>query len=789
MLLDISGSMAPFAPGLLRGQGAAAPGVVAARADRDDFTLLNLSRPAFDFSDRGVTGRPSPAPLQAFLYTERGIYRPGQVVEVMALLRDRLGDAAALPLTLVLRRPNGMEAARFSQPAQPAAGFHQPIKLSATAARGTWTVEALADPAGSAVGRVSFEVQDYVPQQLKVTLAPTPAALAAGPLPIAVQGDFLYGAPAAGLHGQADLVVMRDPEPVAGLKDWQFGLADETVDNKTQTVALPEADAHGHSHADATLELPPATAQSPLKVAITAGLFEPSGRIVNDSHEAKLRTRALLIGLHARFADARTDTDKDATIELRAFDGAGTPVERKSLSWRLVRENRVFDWFEESRSWHWHFHVVDEEMAQGEIDAPSDAPAAITRRFDYGNYRLIVSDAATGTASSIRFSAGWQETAGQADIPDKLRLSVDRPILGAGQTAHVRLDSPFAGHASLVVANDRVIETREVAVSRGANVIDVAQSAEWGAGAYVLVSLYRPLGQSGGDAHAPARAVGVAWIATDAALRTLSVALQAPDRIRPQRDVAVPIHVGNLASGAQAFVTLAAVDEGILQLTRFQTPDPVGFLFGKRALGVSMRDDYGKLLEGSADPGQIQGGDEGIGGAGLAVVSTRTVALFAGPVAVDADGNASVSLRIGDFAGQLRLMAVAYTATGVGQAQATMIVRDPVVADIAVPRFLGTGDAARLAVSLDDTDGPAGAYHLAVSISGAAGLTGSGAIDAQLTPGQRFSGAIDMQARAEGVADIAAHLTGPGGLVVDRSWQLAVRSAHAPVTLTQSAWQ
>ena len=780
--------MAHFAPGLLRGQGAAAPGVVAAHADGGDFTLLNLSRPAFDFSDRGVTGRPSPAPLQAFLYTERGIYRPGQTVQLMALLRDRLGEAASLPLTLVLHRPNGMEAARFSQAAQPAAGFHQPFKLSATAARGTWTVEALADPAGAAIGRVSFEVQDYVPQQLKVTLAPTPAAVAAGALRIDVQGDFLYGAPAAGLHGQADLVVMRDPEPVAVAQDWQFGLADETVDNKTQTVALPEADAQGHSHADATLELPPATIQSPLKVSITAGLFEPSGRIVNDSHEAKLRTRALLIGLHTGFADARTETDKDAIVEIRAFDGAGTPVARQGLSWRLVRENQIFDWFENDRSWHWHFHTVDEDLAQGSIDAPADKPALLTRRYDYGRYRLIVSDSATGTVSSLRFSAGWQETAGQADIPDKLRMSVDRPNLAAGQTARLRLDSPFAGHASLVVANDRVIETREVDVARGANTIEVTQSAEWGAGAYALVSLYRPLAQAG-EAHAPARAVGVAWIATDAGPRTLSVALHAPDRIRPQRDVNVPVHVGNIPAGAQAYVTLAAVDEGILQLTRFQSPDPVGYLFGKRALGVTMRDDYGKLLDGSADPGQIQGGDEGIGGAGLAVVSTRTVALFSGPVAVDASGNASIPLKIGDFAGQLRLMAVAYTAAGVGQAQATMIVRDTVVADVAVPRFLGTGDAAQLAVSLNDTDGPAGAYHLAISVSGAAALTGPGSIDAQLTPGQRFGGGIGVHAMAEGVADIAAHLTGPDGLVIDRTWQFAVRSAHAPVTLTQSAWQ
>ena len=96
---------------------------------------MELNRPGFDFSDRGVTGRPSPAPLQAFLYTERGISRPGHTVELMALLRDRVGDAVPGPLTLVLRRPNGMEARRWTLPAQPASAFHQSIPLSATAAR------------------------------------------------------------------------------------------------------------------------------------------------------------------------------------------------------------------------------------------------------------------------------------------------------------------------------------------------------------------------------------------------------------------------------------------------------------------------------------------------------------------------------------------------------------------------------------------------------------------------------------------------------------------------------
>jgi uncharacterized protein YfaS (alpha-2-macroglobulin family) len=783
-----STGMVRFAAGLLRGQGALAARTLTAHAAGGDFTLLDLTRPAFDFSDRGVTGRASPAPLQAYLYTERGIYRPGQNVELMALLRGRLGDAVDLPLTLVLRRPNGMEAKRFSQKAQPAAAFHQTIALSATAARGTWSVEALADPLGAPIGRVSFEVQDYVPQQLHVTLAPIAAALGEGQtLPIDVQGDFLYGAPAAGLHGQADIRITKDPSPIAAFKDWQFGLADEAVDDKTQTIDLPDADAHGHSHADAKLEMPPASIQTPLKAVVTAGLFEPSGRVVNDTQEAKLRTHAVLIGLHTRFADTRTDLNTEAGIDIRAFAADGALVAKAGLVWRLVAEDRNFDWFREGNAWHWHFHVTDREIATGTIDVGAQSPATLTRRYDWGEYRLIVADPASGATSSIRFSAGWQESADQADIPDKVHVAVDHATLAAGQSARVHIAGPFAGHASIVIANDRVIETREITVPAGGTDIEVKQTPDWGAGAYVLVSLYRPLKEA--SPHAPVRAVGVAWIGTDSATRILPVEIHVPGKVTPQQDVTIPVHVGNLPANTAAFLTLAAVDEGILQITRFASPDPVGFLLGKRALGVAMRDDYGKLLDGSADPGQIQGGDEGIGGAGLPVVSTRTVALFNGPVTLDSAGNANIVLKIPDFEGQLRLMAVAYTAHRIGQAQATLIVRDPVVAEIAVPRFLATGDDAKLAVTLNDTDGPAGAYSFKIGVSGAARLQTPAPITARLAPGKHVAGSIDVLATDEGVATIDAELSGPNHLTVHRSWQIAVRAAHAPVTLEQSAWQ
>lgn len=780
--------VAAFAPGLLRGSGASAAASVVAYDAKGDFTLLDLNRPAFDLSDRGVAGRPAPRPIEAFLYTDRGVYRPGQTVEAMALLRDRLGRSIDdMPVTLVLRRPDGVEARRFSLAAQNAGGFHQSVALSRTAAFGVWSLEALVDPAGSAVGRVQFDVQDFVPQQLKVTLKPTVAFLSPGqPISASLDGQFLYGAPAAGLKAEAQLRIVRDPAPVPGATGYSFGLVDEKVDAAVQTLEVPAADAAGQVRIAAALNAPKPVA-APLKGILTAGLFEPGGRIVEDQAELPIRMQPLLIGIKPRFPDGRVQEGAGASFEIRAFDAAGKPVDWPDLHWRLVREDRVYDWFETGRVWHWHYHVVDAALSSGTVDAVAARPAIVSQQVDWGYYRLIVEDAQTQAATSVRFSAGWMPASEAADTPDKVDVALDKSVAAPGDTVHVRIQGPFAGMGQVTLAGDRVFETRSLAVPKAGATFDVTASEAWGAGAYVLVSMYRPLSE--GRARDPVRAIGVAWLGIDPAPRTLSVAIGAPNRVVPRQPVDVPITVKG-AHGGATYVTLAAVDEGILQLTRFASPDPVGFFFGKRKLGVDIRDDYGKLLDGSADAGPIrEGGDEGVGGQPLPVISTRTVALFSGPVPLDGNGAGHVRLEIPDFEGQLRLMAVAYNHDAVGEAEAKLIVRDPVIAEVALPRFLAPGDTARLAILIHDTDGAPGRYHLALSSSGAASLSADRPLDFTLAVGERKSDSVAIAGLDQGIATIRADLTGPGGYATHREWQLAVRAAHYAITLDETALQ
>ena len=164
---------------------------------------------------------------------------------------------------------------------------------------------------------------------------------------------------------------------------------------------------------------------------------------------------------------------------------------------------------------------------------------------------------------------------------------------------------------------------------------------------------------------------------------------------RPRGPVEIPVKVAGLAAGEEAFVTVAAVDEAVLKLTEFASPAPEKYYFGKRQLGVELRDLYGRLIDARANTvGVLRSGGDSFAKrsvAGLPDKSSRIVALFSGLVRLDTDGAARVRFDLPDFQGQLRLMAVAFSVHKVGSGVATITVRDPVVTMVSLPRFLAPG--------------------------------------------------------------------------------------------------
>lgn len=773
-----------FAGGLLKGRGAAQPGaVMASDPARQEFSRLELTKAAFDLSDRGVTGRAPPGPVDAFLYTERGIYRPGETVQLMAMLRNDAAVALSnLPVTLIVKRPDGTEFTRYTHALQGEGAIHQEIVLPKSSRRGRWSVAAHIDPRAPGVGRVEFSVEDFVPEKLKVELTSAQAILHPGQVNgFDVQADFLYGAPASGLGVEADMRVTVDPQPFPAFARYSFGSESERESFEPAFVTLqaPETDVAGKTRLEWSGDEVKETSL-PLRAQVQARVFEPGGgRATRAELVAPMRTRNIYIGIRPTFEGRYSREGTETEFDIVAVDAGGKQVARPSLQYRLERIEYVYQWYQTGGRWRWQSIANDRLVTADSVALKADEPHRLSFKLSWGQHRLTVTDAENNTTSALVFYVGWYGGTEGEETPDTLRVASDKQSYAPGETARVRIEAPFAGEALLAIATDRIVATRNVQVPAGGTTVEVPVSADWGAGAYALVTAWRPLDKPA--ERLPSRAIGLAWLGLDPGLRTLGVEIGTPEKVTPRQRLEVPIKVANL-QGETAFVTLAAVDEGILQLTRYKTPDPAGYYFGKRRLGVAMRDDYGRLLDTRADDlGRIRtGGDSGDIG-GLDIVPTRTVSLFSGPVKLDDKGEARITIEVPDFLGQLRLMAVAYAKSRVGASEKRLFVRDAVSADVVLPRFLAPADRSRLALSLHNVDGQAGDYRLAVQATGAVSLERPVGETRRLAAGQRELLIFPMIAGNEaGFGKVAVELQGPGNFAVRREWDIQVRPAQTP---------
>ncbi|WP_181442003.1 alpha-2-macroglobulin family protein [Swingsia samuiensis] len=780
---------AVFASGLMNGKEAETPSLILATAPDGDTATIRVDGSWFDLSDRGVDGHETSKAQQAVLVTDRGIYRPGETVNITALLRDHKGEAiSSQPLILALSRPDGVEVRRVVLPAQASGGFVTTEQLTSSAPHGRWTISAYSDPTLPPIGTTEISVQDFVPQTLGVKLTSTAKAFpTSGALDVVLDGQYLYGAPAAGLHGDGRVKISLDDAPIAGFDDYSFGLNTEHVSGDEQKLSVPDADAQGRSVIAVHPDIPQGLSL-PLKATITASMQDPAGRSVAQTLTMPLTRTRPLIGLKVK--DSGGGDDQQAVsvpMDVVTFGPDNKPQALHNLAWSIVRENEVYDWIHDDGRWSFREHVIDEPVQHGATDTGSDGRAHFAPALVPARYRLIVSDPATGSASSREFYVGWWSAGDdKPNAPDRLVVTPKDKTLAADGTTTVHIDAPFAGQAQIVMATDRVESVRNINVPKGGVDVPVTASADWAGGAYMLVTLYRSL-QTPARAHEPTRAVGVAYIGLDQSAHRLGVSIDAPKESRPQGKMVVPVTITGGKSGP-VHVTLAAVDKGILGLTAWKQPDVFDLIYGRRELGVDVTDTYAHLLSPTGTAGTIhEGGDVGSGEEGdtasLAVTSTHIVSLFSGDVTPDANGHAQVALNVPDFEGTLGLMGTAWRDDAVGTGQAETIVRDPVFADLTLPRFMAPGDTATSLVSLVNTDGEAGHYTVSLTVDGPLTLPQTHDFASDLAKGERKSFSTVLTAHEAGIAHLHLALHDKNGkTVLTRSWDIQIRSGHMPLT-------
>ncbi len=775
---------ADFDAGWFKGTGGDEPVVVMAYGAGGDFSFLDLRRPAFDLTDRGVGGRDTPGPVDAYLYTERGVYRPGETVHAVSMLRDRVGAAVKAPLTLIATRPDGLEVARttVAGDALAAGSARWDVTLRETAPHGRWQIAAYIDPKASPVGRVQFDVADFIPQRLKIVLTPVEKVLEPNSgLNVKVESRFLYGAPASGLSGEGEARITTDPQPFEAYKDYQFGRVDDSFADVVVALTVPESDAAGITEVSGSIgDLAETTL--PLKAQIKVSIHEPGGRTTDKSVEVPVRTRNAFIGIRPDFDGGSVAENVKAGFEAVAVDGNGKRIALGGLTVSWVREVTSYQWYQDNGSWKYQSTTRDRLITSGTMNIAAGAPLKLSQSMPWGTYRLTITDTKSGAATSYRFYSGWAASA-SGDRPDRIPVAANKPSYRVGETAHITIKPVSDGQALVVVAGDKVFESHVINAPASGASIDIPVSADWGPGAYVLVTHYRALNQATG--REPVRAIGVVWLGLDNSPRTLQTLIGGPAKITPRQRLVIPVTVKGLEGDESAYVTLAAVDEGILQLTDFASPDPNTYYFGKRRLGVGMRDDYGRLIKAEKGAvGSLKFGGDSFGGRPLAVVPTRTVALFSGIVKLGAGGMAQIPIEVPDFNGELRLMAVAWTDKKLGHADRPLTVRDPVVADVVLPRFLAPGDRALAALNMNNVEGANGNYTATITTSGPVGLDAGApqtVITRPLNKGQRLLVPVVLTGRGLGIAKVMLAVSGPGGFKVNHDWQIQVRAPQLDI--------
>lgn len=779
-------------------------------------TLLDLNRPALDLAEFNIAGDAGFS-KQFFMFGPRDLYRPGETVLLNALLRDSDGKVLpAQPVKLEVVKPDGQVAR--TQVWQPEKGLYQfNYPLSQDVQTGNWQVRV---NTGDNQPRIwTFKVEDFMPERmaLNITSSQQPTSPDSA-VSFQIAGRYLYGAPASGNSLQGQLFLRPLREAVSALPGFQFGdINEENLTRNLDEVQL-SLDEQGKTTVSADSQW--SDVHSPLKLVLQASLLESGGRPVTRRAEQAIWPADALPGIRPQFAskeiyDYRTDStrtqpivdeDSSAGFDVVFANAKGEKLAVSGLDVRLIRERRDYFWsWEEGEGWQSQYDQKDLVEAEQKLDLTAGETGKVAFPVEWGSYRLEVRDPDTNIVSSIRFWAGysWQDNSDGAGAvrPDRVTLKIDKPSYKAGDTINLHISAPAAGKGyAMVESSDGPLWWKEIDVPEKGLDIAIPVDKSWQRhDLYLSTLVIRPGDKS--RAATPKRAVGILHLPLGDESRRLAVALEAPPKMRPNQNLTVKVKTQpiNGEMPKQINVLVSAVDSGVLNITDYKTPDPWEAFFGRKRYGADLYDIYGQVIEGEGRLAALRFGGDGDEGDELSrggkkpVNHVTIIAQQAQPVQLDANGEGTVTLPIGDFNGELRVMAQAWNDDRFGNNEAKVVVAAPLVTELAAPRFMASGDKSRLAMDLTNlTDQP---QELSINLktSGLLALDSQPVQTVTLAPGARKTLFIPVRA-LDGFGDgqLDAQISGlnlPGETFApqNKQWKLGVRPPFPAQSINSGA--
>ncbi|MEY4768259.1 MAG: hypothetical protein RL637_898 [Pseudomonadota bacterium] len=765
--------------------------------DKENLAILPLNSPALDLSEFKIAGRPY-HPLEIFVYSPRDLYRPGETVKLSAILRDADGEKiTAPPLKAVIKRADGQKISYFTWYPQKDGYYQTDYSLPENAMSGDWTLEL--ETAGKHFHQYTFKVEAFLPERMELLLGQQPPkeliTTANATLTVPISGRYLYGAPAAGNRLSSKVILKTYRQPLSEFDQYFFGLEDE----KPPVMFFEMDDLTLNERGLAELSIDSrwqSIMNSPLKIKVISSLFETGGRPVTRSLDYLMWPQKQLIGIRPQIALENTPDNTEIGFDLIKANIKGQ-LKSGEVFIHLIRERKDYYWeYSDDQGWHAEHSEHNYPVFSTRASLNAQHPISIKVPVEWGTYLLVVKDIKTNQTSSLRFEAGsgWdRQQLNQSARPDRIVMELDKKAYQANDTVKLKVTPPYAGEGFIVLENtDEQLWFKRLHLPAEGVEVEVPLNAAWKRHDLYLSSVVFRAGNAT-EKITPNRAVGLIHLPLDRRSRQLPLHITAPKQpIRPETTLTTTIQVDQAEAGQKTYVTLAAVDVGVLNITEFETPDPFKWFFEPRRYGVDQRDLYSQIIElteGGLTKAKFGGDADKHAGGARPDSEVAIVALFSGLVETDAQGIATVPLKIPDFNGRLRLMAVAFNDRQFGAAEAEVMVTAPIIAESSLPRFLAANDSAEMTLDLRNQSGYEQNLSLTVSASNPVQLL-NGVQTLHLANHEKRVLHFPILAQpAFGAAKIELQLdnqkSGKQKIQLHRKWKLGVRPAYPAITINQ----
>ncbi|MCB0700061.1 MAG: alpha-2-macroglobulin family protein [Chitinophagales bacterium] len=666
----------------------------------DEFSFISLERGGVETSRFNVGGRyPNAAGLNAMIYAERNLYRPGERIKISTIIRDEKWQVPGeMPVQLQLKMPNGKEMANNKKILNKEGSCETYFELPTSAITGTYTLNVLT---GNDVFLNSYDisVEDFMPDRIKATMNLDKEEYKPGDsIKATLQVDNLFGTPASGRKYEAEMNMSKVDFEAKDFPEYDFHTNNEINYAYESREGRTNKDGSASFNFNLKKEF---AGTGVVKGNVMATVFDETGRPIHRYGNFKVYTQPVFVGVKQGYYYVSTKTPNK--LQLVAVDkngavktGVKAHVTLVKIEWHSVIQK-------DGNRYRYVSQKQEKVIRESTITISGKNTGYTFTPEVSGRYEVRVSpEGSNSYVSKTIYAWGFYDThytSFEVNTEGNVTIKADKDKYNVGEDMKLLFTTPFEGRMLVTLERGDVIEHVFLNTENRSASYTVRASDIHVPNVYVSATLFRPMDNS----QLPLTvAHGYKSVTVEDKATHIPVTVTAVEKSRSKTKQTIKIK-----TTPNAFVTVAAVDEGILQVKNYKTPDPYNYFYQKVALGVRSFDVYPYLMPEISTLLSSTGGDGAEAGAmranPLFVNRVKNVSFWSGIKQADANGNLNYDIDIPQFSGDIRVMALAYKGKGFGSAEEHMKVADPVVISTALPRFFSPGDEAKVAVTVTNT--------------------------------------------------------------------------------------